>query len=386
MSDSFSNNRNRYAVIGGVIIALLLFMTGMIYSSKAYASEEYWAIQTGGKTIATVASASDAEKVVEGVKNAYVTKGAKVESITLDKNLEIVNQRYKDGETPKLLSQEDAIKKIKKGVKEAQKYEIQDGDTTWEIASNHGLGYEELIGMNSDLDPENIMPGDKLTIEKEVPYVNVTTVQVINKTEIVAPEVQYEEDSSMYEGETKVKEEGAEGSKDVTLRETSINGAIKNNDVISEEIVKEAKPQIVLKGTKAKPSSTAKSASSYSVPSAAGLSGSGSSIASYATQFVGYPYVWGGTNLSTGVDCSGFVVAVYRNMGYNINRSFGSFGRSVSVSEMQPGDVILYSGHVSMYIGGGQEIHALNPSVGVRITGLGGAYVGPIRQVIRIVE
>lgn len=392
MRESFSKGKNRYAVIGGVLIAMLLFMTVMVYSSKAYASEEYWAVQAGGKTLAVVSSESEAEKVIDGVKKAYITKGAKVESINVDKKFEAVNQRFKNGKAPGIVSSDKAVDIIKKGAKEAKKYLVKDGDTTWDIASSNDLGYEELIAMNKGMNPDDIMPGDEMTIEKEVPYVNVTTVEVLNRTESIAPEVQYEDTDELYEGETKVKQEGTEGSKDLTLRQTTVNGAIQSSETIKEDVVKEATPKVVLRGTKARPQGTATSrsngggSSSYSVPSGAGYSGSGASVAAYATQFVGYPYVWGGTNLSTGVDCSGFVVAVYRALGYNISRSFGSYGRSVSISEMQPGDVLIYGSHVSMYLGGGREIHALNPSMGVRITSLGWANVGPIHQVIRIVE
>ena len=73
-------------------------------------------------------------------------------------------------------------------------------------------------------------------------------------------------------------------------------------------------------------------------------------------------------------------------MGYNITRSFASYGRYVSPSQMQPGDIISYRGHYSIYVGGGREVHALNPSLGVKITSLGWARVGPIQAVIRIVE
>ncbi|MCI5698177.1 MAG: G5 domain-containing protein [Clostridiales bacterium] len=392
MSESFSKRKNRYAVIGGILIALLLFMTVMVYSSKAYASEEYWAIQAGGKTLAVVSSESEAEKVIDGVKKAYITEGAKVESIKTDKDFKAVNQRFKDGKAPRIVSSDKAVDTIKKGAKAAQKYQVKDGDTTWDIASSNNLGYEELISMNKGMNPENIMPGDELTIEKEIPYVNVTTVEVLNKTEAIAPEVQYEDTDELYDGETKVKQEGTEGSKDLTLRQTTVNGAIQSSETLKENVTKESTPQIVLRGTKARPQAAAGGgnggggSSSYSVPSGAGYSGSGASIAAYATQFVGYPYVWGGSNLSTGVDCGGFIVAVYRGMGYNIGRSFASYGRTVPVSAMQPGDIIHYGSHVSIYIGGGQEIHALNPNVGVVITGLGGACVGPIQQVIRIVE
>ena len=100
-------------------------------------------------------------------------------------------------------------------------------------------------------------------------------------------------------------------------------------------------------------------------------SSSGSSVISYASQFLGNPYVWGGTSLTNGVDCSGFVMQVYAHYGISLPHSSSalrSVGRGVSYSEAQPGDIICYSGHVALYIGGGQIIHASNPRDGIKIS------------------
>ena len=92
-------------------------------------------------------------------------------------------------------------------------------------------------------------------------------------------------------------------------------------------------------------------------------SASGNAIVNYACQFIGNPYVFGGNSLTNGIDCSGFVQQVYAHFGYNVPRSSGalrSAGRGVSYSEAQPGDIICYSGHVAIYMGGGAIVHASN--------------------------
>ncbi|RHV72312.1 MULTISPECIES: C40 family peptidase [Clostridia] len=99
-------------------------------------------------------------------------------------------------------------------------------------------------------------------------------------------------------------------------------------------------------------------------------SGSGSAVASYGCQFVGNPYVWGGESLTNGADCSGFVKSVYGHFGVSLPHSSGALtgvGRAVSTSDMQPGDIVCYSGHVAIYIGGGQIVHASSPSTGIKI-------------------
>lgn len=99
--------------------------------------------------------------------------------------------------------------------------------------------------------------------------------------------------------------------------------------------------------------------------------GSGSSVVDYATQFVGNPYVWGGTSLTNGADCSGFVQSVYNNFGVSLPRTSyeqQNAGREVSYSEAQPGDLICYGGHVAIYMGNGKIVHASNSRDGIKIS------------------
>lgn len=103
-------------------------------------------------------------------------------------------------------------------------------------------------------------------------------------------------------------------------------------------------------------------------PSSSG-SGTGASIASYACKFVGNPYVLGGTSLTNGADCSGFTQSVYANFGISIPRTSGeqaSGGSSVSFSDIQAGDIVCYAGHVAIYIGNGQIVHASTPATGIK--------------------
>lgn len=110
-------------------------------------------------------------------------------------------------------------------------------------------------------------------------------------------------------------------------------------------------------------------------------SGSGASaVVAYAKQFLGNPYVYGGSSLTKGTDCSGFTMSVYAHFGYSLNRSSYTQvynGRAVSMSSLLPGDLLFYKyngstiSHVAMYIGGGQIIHASTPSTGITISGMG---------------
>ena len=113
--------------------------------------------------------------------------------------------------------------------------------------------------------------------------------------------------------------------------------------------------------------------------------GKGQEIARFACQYIGYPYVAGGTSLTNGADCSGFVLAVYKNFGYSLPRSSyaqSGAGRGVSYSEAQPGDIIYYGGHVGIYIGNGQIVHASTERSGIKITSATYRNIITVRRIV----
>ena len=115
------------------------------------------------------------------------------------------------------------------------------------------------------------------------------------------------------------------------------------------------------------------------------------SLVSYATQFVGNPYVWGGTSLTRGADCSGFVMSVFANYGISLphsSRAQANCGTKISASDAQPGDLFFYGNgssinHVAIYIGGGRVVHASSPKSGIKISG---AYYRTPVKVVRVIN
>lgn len=114
-------------------------------------------------------------------------------------------------------------------------------------------------------------------------------------------------------------------------------------------------------------------------------SAKGEEIVAYAEQFIGTPYVWGGTNLNTGVDCSGFVYAVFRDFSISLNRSSASMasnGVAVSKSDLQAGDLVFFNAggdsgisHVGIYMGDGNYIHSTDGAAyGVTVTSMSSSY------------
>ena len=107
-----------------------------------------------------------------------------------------------------------------------------------------------------------------------------------------------------------------------------------------------------------------------------GISNTRIDLCQFAKQFVGNPYVWGGTSLTKGADCSGFVQSVFRQFGVSLPRSSReqvNVGTKISLADAQPGDLIFYAkggtiNHVALYIGNGQVVHASSPKTGIRIS------------------
>lgn len=165
-----------------------------------------------------------------------------------------------------------------------------------------------------------------------------------------------------------------------------LNEAIKYTPIVVQETPSKPKATTAASsgGTTAKPSTggttsqpTQAAPQAPAGSSAGSVSSTRANIVNYAVQFVGNPYVYGGTSLTNGADCSGFVQSVMKNFGISLprtSRDQGNAGRGISSGEMRPGDLVFYTGsngvinHVAMYIGNGQVVHASNKKTGIKIS------------------
>lgn len=157
---------------------------------------------------------------------------------------------------PKLiLSEEEALKLLNKGTLEEKKYTVQEGDVLGKIAAKHDLDLNKLLALNPGMKEDSIVKvGQEVNVTVLEPMIHAVIEKEIYKKEKIAFEKEVIEDSSMFKGDTKVKQEGKDGVKGITYKITEQNGVPVQKAAISEKVLEEPVKEIVIKGTKVIPS------------------------------------------------------------------------------------------------------------------------------------
>ena len=330
-------------LIGAAVVILAIASVVVLNFTKPYAVyadgtkvEDPYVVKAGDEELFLVEDSETAERVIEIVLKEYTPDGAQVNSVTVDKKLSTDDKNLKRGEeSPMVLTEEEAVD-----------YILEQNNT-------------------------------------DEPLFSVTINAEIGSVQSVESETTYEDSEDLYKGQSKVKSEGSDGDQIVTNQVTSVNGAVLTSQVVDTALINESVDTVVYKGIKERPKDTVRADYGGKVMG----SGNGVTVANFALQFVGNPYKYGGTSLTNGADCSGFVQSVYAKFGISLPRTVGPqshCGKGVSYSEAQPGDLICYSGHIGIYIGGGNIVHAANSRKGI-IVSTAKRY-GAITAVRRIIE
>ena len=352
--------REKKQVVIVIALVVALVLTTTIISSAVTASEkttDYYDIKLGGKTVATVKTKDDADKVIHGVKNYYNEEGDKVISVKCDPALTSEVHPCKNSEkAPKLEKNADKIvKHLVTGDVEEKKYTVEEGDTMWDVSGNLDVDIEELEKLNEGVDLEMVKPGDEINYQKSEPLVDVIMETEVTEKEDVPFDTETVSTDDLYEDQSQIKEYGVLGQNEVRAKVKFKNGYVVKRHVLDTKVIKEPKTQIEEKGTKKRTVATSSTSSTAATGSNGGSvaygtpvnSGNGGSYLGSARGYMGTSY--------GAMNCYQFCAAVYGQYGQGVMD-----GTVIPFSQAKPGDLLVFDRHhYGIYAGGNSVIHSI---------------------------
>lgn len=229
-------------------------------------------IQFGDNILGHFASAAEAEQVIFDYKKLYVDEDSlnrlasdetddKVEleigesiitDVTLSEEVTLFESIVSESD---LLTVKEAVRLLDKGTLEDMIHQVSAGDTLYAIGEEYGLSEQQLLALNDELDVDSVLKIDQeINVTDYVPLVNVIVVSEERKEEVIKAEKKTEQTDELYRGETRNKQTGEDGKKELHLAIETVNGKIVEREVLSEDIIKEVQHEITLEGTKVIPS------------------------------------------------------------------------------------------------------------------------------------
>lgn len=262
-------------------------------------------------------------------------------------------------------------------------YQIQSGSVTGFVKAEYVVTGEEAIELAKEVGVRIATVTTTTLKVREAPGMDATVLGLVPIEDqlSVLEELEGWVKVSIEEGEGYVSHEF------VTLSTEFVEAESKVEEEARLKAEEEARKAAQAAAAKVVSKTTQSSSDSSAEPAAvaSGGSGAGSSVANYALQFVGNPYVYGGTSLTNGTDCSGFVMGVYANYGISLPHSSGAqrgAGYDVGgLANAQPGDIVCYSGHVGIYIGNGNIVHASTAATGIKVSNASYRNVLSVRRI-----
>ncbi|MGP4073697.1 peptidoglycan DD-metalloendopeptidase family protein [Piscibacillus sp. B03] len=204
------------------------------------------------KDEATKSNEEENDENKEQDSKLVLDDGTVVLDIGLTENLKV----FEEGINPnQLLSVEQLQKMLERGTKGEAIHTIQENEVLGQVASKYDLSVEQLIDMNPELSEDSVVQvGQKVKVESDKPFINVSYTVEKTETESIDFKTVTENTDSLYKGQTKIDQKGEKGEKKITYRVTTKNNEVIEKEKIDEEVVKEPKEEVVLKGTKEVPS------------------------------------------------------------------------------------------------------------------------------------
>ena len=330
---------------------------------KLYSNDVAKILQDNGGDWVKIKSGS----LVGYVLGEYLVKGdeAALLSELVKKNVAVVDNSENEVKVHKNKSDKNVIMNVSQGEQIEVRENMEEEDDGWiEVATENGKGYVKM----EDVSVTDSYPVAETVEEQQERIENATVKDIADDAQKKADKAsevaeaaaqKAEEAASIFEDEdaepTKAEEKAAETAQAVAEKaQTAADNTQVTADTAKEEMQKHG-------------------------------SETGEAVAQFALQFVGNPYVWGGSSLTHGTDCSGFTMAVYANFGIGLphyDASQRGYGIGIdSLSDARPGDLICYYGHVGIYIGDGQIVHASNARDGIKVSRADYRSIAAIRRI-----
>ena len=326
--------------------------------------------EVGGETVLDVAAEvaeEEADITISGEDAVAESAEAQYANLVIAKCNDYVNVRQEPSEEAEIVGKL-YNKSVGDFVSEADGgwYQITSGSVTGYVKAEYCVTGEAAIALAKEVGNRIATVTTTTLFVREEPTVDSAVLGMVGLEDDLSV---LQEDE--LDGWVKVPIEEGEGY--VSTEFVELHTEFVKAESKAEEEARLAKEEAERKAANAAASKKSGKSSSGSGSSASvSGGGAGASVASYALQFVGNPYVYGGSSLTNGTDCSGFTMSVYANFGISLPHSSGAqrgCGYDVGgLANAQPGDLVCYSGHVGLYIGGGQIVHASTAATGIKVS------------------
>ena len=330
---------------------------------KLYSNDVAKILQDNGGDWVKIKSGS----LVGYVLGEYLVKGdeAALLSELVKKNVAVVDNSENEVKVHKNKSEKNVIMTVSQGEQIEVRENMEEETDGWiEVATENGKGYVKM----EDVSVTDSYPFAEAAEEQQERIENATVKDIADDAQKKA-----EKASEVAQAAAQKAEEAASIVEDENAELTKAEEKAAETALAVAE-----KAQIAADNTK----ETAETAKKEMLNHGAET---GQAVADFALQFVGNPYVWGGSSLTHGTDCSGFTMAVYSNFGVGLphyDASQRGYGIGIdSLSDARPGDLICFYGHVGIYIGDGMMVHASNARDGIKVSRADYRAIAAIRRI-----
>ncbi|GAB6107562.1 LysM peptidoglycan-binding domain-containing M23 family metallopeptidase [Fusibacter bizertensis] len=220
----------------------------------SFASVKAYQLKVNGNIIGNFKTEEEANQVIENLKAIYTTvEGSVIKDVYFSEEVKVEMGQIDIVDFTAYDTVDDTLAYIVKGTKEEKKHVVQKGENYWVIAQYYGISPYDLESANPDVKAETLQIGQEISLVVPKPLVSVCTVEEASYKDSIAFEVQYENSSSLYKGETKTKVNGVYGERAVVAEVIKENGREIGRTVLSEQIVSQPQTKVVYKGTKDPP-------------------------------------------------------------------------------------------------------------------------------------